>query len=141
MHDLGRKFPIVRDELKDLDPVSQLKVMTRRFIKISATESNLARIVIHEGTVPSSRLRWFVRAYLAPGYGDFDNAIKAGIKAGLIKDMPIYAISHSIISISTYAFCVAPLVKEVHGVDVTSRETINELADTILDIIFSGILK
>ncbi len=141
MHELGRKFPIVRDELKDLDPVSRLKVMTRRFIKISATDVSLVRIVLHEGTVPSSRLRWFVRAYLAPGYDDFDTAVKAGIQAGLIKDMPVYAISQSIISIATYVFCVAPLVKEVHSVDVTTPETIDELADTILEIIFTGILK
>ncbi len=141
MRDLGRRFPVARDELKDLDPVSQLKVMIRRFIKMSSIEVNLARIVVHEGTSPSARLRWFAKTYLLPGFEEFDSAVAIGIEAGLIKDLPIYTITQTMIAASSMTYCVGPLVKEIHCVDLRDKERIDELSDTILDIIFHGILK
>ena len=50
MRDLSERFPLAKDELKDLDPVSRLKVLVRRFLKMSARDISLSRIMIHEGT-------------------------------------------------------------------------------------------
>jgi len=141
MHDLNQRFPVARDELKDLDPVSQLKVMIRRFIKMSSTDIHLARIVTHEGTTPSARLKWFTNSYISPAFEEFDQAITEGIKLGLIKNLPVYAISHTLISAASFTFCISPMVKEVHGKDLTTPQTIDELSDTIMELIFSGVLK
>ncbi len=141
MRDLGKRFPIARDELKDLDPVSQLKVIFRRFVIMSANDVSLSRIIAHEGTVPNDRLSWLVQTYLEAGFGDFDKAVAAGIEAGLIKDLPVYAVTQTFISAASYTFCLAPLVQEVHGVDLRTQESIDELSDTILEMIFGGIIK
>ena len=50
MRDLANVFPSPRTRLKDLDPVSRLKVLVRRFLKMSARDISLSRIMIHEGT-------------------------------------------------------------------------------------------
>lgn len=141
MHDLGTRFPIARNELKDLDPVSKLKVIFRRFINMSARDVSLARIVAHEGMEPSARLRWFVKNYLAQGFDDFDKIILEGIQGGYIKDLPVYAITHSFIAAASYTFCLAPLVTESHGVDLKKEDVIEELSDTIMEMTLGGIFK
>ena len=54
MQDLSERFPLAKDELKDLDPVSRLKVLVRRFLKTSARDISLSRIMIH-GELPLAR--------------------------------------------------------------------------------------
>ena len=72
MRDLGERFPLAKDELKDLDPASRLKVLVRRFVRMSATDISLSRIMIHEGTNAGPRLDWIAENFLKPGFEQFD---------------------------------------------------------------------
>ncbi len=44
-HDLGDRFPLESAMIKDLGPVDKLKVITRRFIHMSASDPTLAKII------------------------------------------------------------------------------------------------
>ncbi len=140
MRDLGKRFPLSRDELKDLDPVSRLKVLVRRFVKMSALDVSLSRIIVHEGITADPRLQWIAETFLRPGFAEFDETVKEGIEAGLIKDLPVYTITHTIISAAAMTYCLAPVVKATHGVDLRETKAMDELADTILQLIFGGVL-
>lgn len=139
MRDLSTRFPNRREELKDLEPLARLKVLTRRFIQMSAADSTLTRIIVHESLTNSDRLRWLVRHYVSRGFRDFDNAIDLGIKAGQLKDLPVYSVSNTIISASTFTFCLAGMVKLVHDKNIAGEAAVHEMADSIIEILFHGI--
>ncbi|MCA0205438.1 TetR/AcrR family transcriptional regulator [Pararhodobacter sp.] len=139
MRDLSTRFPNRREELKDLEPLARLKVLTRRFILMSAADTTLTRIIVHESLTNSERLRWLVRHYVSRGFRDFDNAIVDGIKAGQLKDLPVYSVSNTIISASTFTFCLAGMVKLVHDKNVSSEAVVHDMADSIIEILFHGI--
>ena len=46
----------------------------------------------------------------------------------------------TIISAAAMTYCLAPVVKATHGVDLKETKAMDELADTILQLIFGGIL-
>src|SRR5258708_36228263 len=75
MHERGLVFPIGRLDLQDLDPLARLKVILRKFLSANTADPNLHRILMHEGMVRSSHLRWLVRRYRVTGYRLFDAAI------------------------------------------------------------------
>ena len=139
MRDLGRRFPNRRDELKDLGPIPRLQVMTRRFILMSAADPTLSRVIVHESLSQSDRLAWLVRRYIRRAFTEFDAAIQEGIASGEIKPLPVYALANTIISASSLTFCLGAMVKQVHGVDLKRQERIDEVADTIVGVLFEGL--
>lgn len=139
MRDFGKRFPLDVKELQDLDPLSRLKILTRRFIRMSAGDPNFSRIIIHENLSHSGRLAWLVDRFVARAFGEFDRLIGEGIEAGQIKDLPLFAASNTIISASAFTFCLGPMLQQVHGVDIRDPKVFEILADSIIEIIFSGI--
>lgn len=140
MEDLARSFPNRRDELKDLEPVARLKVLTRRFILMSAADPTLSRIILHESLAQSDRLQWLVRRYVGKAFRDFDEAIRAGVSGGVIKPLPEFAVSNTIVSASSFTFCLAALVRLIYQTDITQDDKIREMADTIVEILFHGLI-
>ena len=140
MRDLSERFPLAKDELKDLDPASRLKVLVRRFLKMSARDISLSRIMIHEGTAPGPRLNWIAEKFLKPGFEPLDETVEEGVDAGLLKNLPIYTVTHTIISAAAMTYCLAPVVDATHGVDLAKSASMDEMADTVLTILFDGIL-
>ena len=140
MRELSERFPLAKDELKDLDPASRLKVLVRRFVKMSARDISLSRIMIHEGTTPSPRLNWIAEKFLKPGFEPLDETVREGVDVGLLKDLPVYTVTHTIISAAAMTYCLAPVVDATHGVDLAKSASMDEMADTVLTILFDGLL-
>ena len=140
MQDLGHRFPSSSGDLKDLDPVSRLKVITRRFILMSAQDSTLSKVIVHESLADSDRLTWLVDAYVKQGFGEFDEAIAEGIALGQIKDIPIYLMTNTIVTASSFTFCFKALVRESYDVDISGTERIEEMSDGIMEILFNGLI-
>ncbi|MDG2034654.1 MAG: TetR/AcrR family transcriptional regulator [Rhodospirillales bacterium] len=140
MRELSERFPLAKDELKDLDPASRLKVLVRRFVKMSARDISLSRIMIHEGTARGPRLNWIAENFLKPGFEPLDQTVKEGVDAGLLKDLPVYTVTHTIISAAAMTYCLAPVVDATHNVDLAQSASMDEMADTVLTILFDGLL-
>ena len=104
MRDLSERFPLAKDELKDLDPVSRLKVLVRRFLKMSARDISLSRIMIHEGT--AFWLNWIAEKFLKLGFEPLDETVEEGVDAGFKY---IYTVTHTIISAAAMTYCLAPV--------------------------------
>ena len=62
-----------------------------------------------------------------------------GVDAGLLK-FAIYTVTHTIISAAAMTYCLAPVVDATHGVDLAKSASMDEMADTVLTILFDGIL-
>ncbi len=141
MRDLGRRFPNDSADLKDLDAVSRLKVITRRFILMSAHDSTLSKIIVHESLADGERLRWLAQSFVKQGFIDFDQAIAEGKSSGQVKGIPTYVVTNAIVSASSFTFCFKALVKLSYEVDISKEERIQEMADGIMEILFNGLLN
>lgn len=140
MRDLGRRFPRNSSELKDLEPSAQLNVIIRRFLKLSFHDPRLSQLIINESIGRGDRLDWFTRTFIAEGFGDFDRAIERGIECGQVKDLPLFVITNTIVASCSLIFCIGALVHKIYDVDVTDESRFEEIADTVIEIIFNGIL-
>ena len=58
-------FADVGRELADLDIIDQMKVLLRRFVRFSATNPELARIISYEGVCGGPRLKWLADHHTA----------------------------------------------------------------------------
>ena len=79
MHDLDKRFPLDLQELRDLNPVDQLRVIVRRFIAMSASRTELASILVLESIADSERLEWLVRRHFQKRIDVLENIVKAAI--------------------------------------------------------------
>lgn len=139
MHDRGSVFPAELIDLRDLDPLSRLKVLARRFLMASAQHPEIARIGVHEGMVRTARLRWFVRRYAGTTYQMFDQAIEEAMDQGLIKRHPVHQVTTIIMMGCAMPFTVPVWIKQVYGVSVTDPDEVEAYSDTLISVLFNGL--
>lgn len=140
MRDLGRRFPRQTNDLKDLDPVARLKVLSRRFITMSAVDPTLSRVILHESMAGTERLTWLVETYVRRGFGEFDELVDAGIAQGLIKDIPVHVVTNTIVSACSFTFSFGSLLEDTYDLDVQDIKRVDEMADGIMEILFHGLV-
>jgi AcrR family transcriptional regulator len=139
MRDLDRRFPRDHAELSETDPVSRLKVLTRRLFLMSAKDPTLSKIVIHESLARSPRLSVLIDRYFKRGYGEFEREIEKGIEQGVLPALPIYSVVVTLVVSATLTLCMDAMVLEVYGVDTTQPDRQLELIDSMIDILFNGL--
>lgn len=136
----GRLFRAQARDLVGLDPVEKLKALIRRLVEANAANPDYVRIVVQEGTTPTPRLTWLVETYLRPGFGVFDQALREAMDAGAIPRRPIHDVTNAITSAASLSFALHAVVEDLYGVDLTDPERVRSFADTIVDVIFAGLL-
>lgn len=135
----GGSFEIREQDLQDLDPLSRLKVIIRRFVAANAGDPDLTRILIHEGIARTPRLRWLAERFMRPGYLLFNRAIQDAIDAGLVRDLPPRDVTNIIVGASTSTFSLSALLAEVYDDEGALAPDADRLSDTLIDILLSGI--
>ncbi len=78
--------------------------------------------------------------YLRPGFGVFDQALREAMDAGAIPRRPIHDVTNAITSAASLSFALHAVVEDLYGVDLTDPERVRSFADTIVDVIFAGLL-
>jgi TetR/AcrR family transcriptional regulator len=141
MHDLDARFPLNLEELQDLHAVDRLRVIVRRFIAMSQYNTDLTSILIREALSDSERLKWLVKRHFQKRVDFLDDIIKQLIKSGEAKDIPSYLVTQGILISSSFLFCMAPLIKQVHGIDPKQRDHAVEIPDALLQFLLTGLLK
>lgn len=136
----GRLFRATARDLVGLEPVEKLKVLIRRLVEANAENPDYVRIVVHEGTTRSPRLKWLVETYLAPGFGVFDQAVREAMDAGAIPRMPVHDVTNAITSAASLSFALHAIVDDMYGVDLADPARVRSFADTVVSILFDGLL-
>ncbi len=139
MRDRGTLLPASPSDLRDLDPLSRLKVLIRRFIAISAAHPELARIAVQEGMTRSARLRWLVAKYVGTTYRSFDEAIAEAHAQKLIRDLPKHEITNIILIAASIPFTLTAWMDEIYRIRMDDPEEIDVHSDTLMKIIFEGL--
>lgn len=135
----GGSFEIRQQDLQDIDPLSRLKVIIRRFVAANAADPDLTRILIHEGISRSPRLRWLAERFMRPGYLLFNRAIQDAIDAGMVRDLPPRDVTNIIVGASTLTFSLSALLAEVYDDEDALAPDVDRLSDTLIDILLSGL--
>ena len=126
-------------DLRDLDPLSRLKVLIRRFIMINAAYPDLARIAVQEGMIRSPRLRWLVSKYVGTTYRRFDAVIGEAMEKGRIRKLPIYEVTNTILISAAIPFTLQAWMIEIYKVRMTNPADIQVYGDVLMSILFEGL--
>lgn len=141
MRSRGRAFPVSRLELKDVDPVTRLKILVRRLVEANAAEPNYPRILMHEAMARTPRLKWLIDQYVGPGFEAFDKAVRLAIEAGVIRDLPVSEVTGIITSATSLTFSISAVTSRIYGADVSSDSYVQSFSDSMILILFEGLQK
>jgi len=124
---------------KDMDSLSWGKAVIRHFIHYNATHPELYQIVFHEMSIRSERSTYISKNVLDPYTRKVNLWHKSLSKDDLIKNIP----EPNMMSI-WIGSCVSHFLLHNHmqlslNENVFSEENIEKHADTVIDVIFSGI--
>lgn len=125
-------------DMKDLDPLSQLRVALRRFVRLSARHPELGRIIMREGAEGGERLNWLVENALAANYAVYVRLVTAAQACGQVKRHSPFHLTILMHAACSMLFNLQPLVEAVDGVPL-APDSLDEIIDMILDTLIDGI--
>lgn len=135
----AQAFADVGRELAGLEPLEQMKVLTRRYVRYSASHPELARIISHEAMQGGDRLRWLNDQAIGGNFDWFRVLFEQGVDAGWMKPLPLMSVISSIGASGAYLFMVRASMWETYGLDVTDPAIVEGHADAVIEIFFHGL--
>jgi TetR/AcrR family transcriptional regulator len=141
LRDLDARFPLDVKELSDLRPLDRLKVVVRRFIALSAHSTALTSILARETLSDGERLAWLVNRHFQKRVDFLEKIVAELMATGEAKKVPAYVATQVILLSSSFFFCMAPLIKQVHGVDPGEAAELERLPDDLLELFLQGLLR
>ena len=139
MHSRGAVFPLGELDLRDLDPLSRLKVLTRRFMMASASEPHMSRIAMHEALQHSPRLTWLIERYVGVTYRLFDSTVREAIEQGRLKRLPIGDVTTLILTAGAIPFVADAWVEDLYGYSQTDTDRVDSYISTAMTVLFTGL--
>jgi TetR/AcrR family transcriptional regulator len=141
LRDLDARFPLDIKELSDLQPLDRLKVVVRRFIALSAHSAALTSILARETLSDGERLKWLVNRHFQKRVDFLDKIVAELMTTGEANKVPSYVATQVILLSSSFLFCMAPLIRQVHGIDPVAGTELDRLPDDLLTLFLQGLLK
>jgi len=124
---------------KDLDALSRLRVLLRRFVKISARHPELGKIITRESIEGGTRLDWIMSELAADHYSVFVSILKEGIAEGSLKRYPPELLTLMIHGAAATVFNLTSLSERLLETDPFGADTQQSQADMVVDVILNGL--
>jgi hypothetical protein len=141
LRDLDARFPLDVKELSDLQPLDRLKVVVRRFIALSAHSTALTSILARETLSDGERLKWLVNRHFQKRVDFLEKIVAELMRTGEANQVPSYVATQVILLSSSFLFCMAPLIKQVHGINPVGGAELDRLPDDLLTLFLQGLLR
>jgi len=139
--DIVRELTDTLDDLSDLDSISRLKFFIRRYIGIVSERPEVFDIITREGETAGPRLTWLTRQHLTPLYELWTNLVDAAQAEGKIKaTIASYHLSQIIAGASYHFIASQVRMREVYGIEVSTRELRDRHTNAVIDVLFAGML-
>jgi AcrR family transcriptional regulator len=111
----------------------------RRFVRFAAAHPELNRIMVHEATADSDRLRWMVERHVRPLYETIGTVWQRLRAAGLAAPLEPAAVHYVIVGAASLPFVNAPEARLLTGAEPTSRAWVEAHADGLVATLLPGL--
>ncbi|MBT8219898.1 MAG: TetR/AcrR family transcriptional regulator [Bacteroidia bacterium] len=125
---------------KDLDPVAYGKAMTRWFIHYSANHPALYQIMLYEMATRTDRGKWLLENVSIPLSKRLEFSLDQQVKKGASKPIPHANWISIILGACTNFFMMKDQMRIEYDIDVFDKQQIDQHADLVIDILYSGII-
>ena len=129
---LGERFR----GLEGVDAATKLRLVVREFVKYSAENPQLHRLMTMEGRKESERLVWLVKRHISRFFAISTKLIREAQALGVVRAGDAGQLHYCAIGIATAAFSLAPEYKLVTGNDPFTRSHLEQIADLVCDFLF-----
>lgn len=140
----GRMETVVQGVEEDVlraGPHDAIRIMARRFVYFNARYPEVARLILSESAVKSTRLEWMVDKHLRPMIRQVEAMFQTGLEAGVLKPLPIQSVVFAFLGAVPHFFDAAPLIDLLWGFDPLSPEHVEAHADTLVEMFTSGLFR
>ena len=111
----------------------------RRFVRFAAGHPELNRIMVHEGTVDSDRLRWMVERHVRPFYDATRAAWQELRDAGIAAPIDPATVHYVIVGAASLPFVNAPEARLLTGAEPTDPTWVEAHADGLVATLLPGL--
>ena len=125
---------------KDLDPLNYSKAMTRWFIQYSGRHPALYQIMTFEMASRSGRGKWLMEHIAVPLSKRLAFSHRQQVESGILKPIPIANWLSIILGACTTFFMMKHQLRHQFDVDVYDEKEIEQHADVVIDVLYSGIM-
>ena len=122
--------------LEGVDAATKLRLVVREFVKYSAENPQLHRLMTMEGRKESERLVWLVKRHISRFFAISTKLIREAQASGVVRPGDAGQLHYCTIGIATAAFSLAPEYRLVTGNDPFTRSHIEQIADLVCDFLF-----
>jgi TetR/AcrR family transcriptional regulator len=122
--------------LEGVDVATKLRLVVREFVKYSAENPQLHRLMTMEGRRESERLNWLVRRHVSRHFEISATLIREGQALGVVRPGNAGQLHYAAIGVATAAFSLAPEYRLVTGDDPFTAKYVEEIADLVCDFLF-----
>ena len=143
-------FELLGAELADLpllarvdDPQELASVFAeaiRRFVRFAAAHPQLNRIMVHEGTEDTDRLRWMVDRHVRPLYDAIRVVWERLRDAGIAAPIDSATVHYVIVGAASLPFVNAPEARLLTGVEPTDAAWVDAHANGLVATLLPGLL-
>ncbi|MGB0112042.1 MAG: TetR/AcrR family transcriptional regulator [Ilumatobacteraceae bacterium] len=144
-------FELLREHVGELAALSGIDdedalaaafaVGLRRFVSFAAAHPELNRILVHEATEDSDRLRWLVERHVAPMYTLNRSLWQRLLDAGVAAPIDPSMIHYVIVGAASMPFVNAPEVRLLAGAEPTDPAWVAQHADGIVAMLLPGLVR
>jgi TetR/AcrR family transcriptional regulator len=142
-------FGLLGDELADVplpagtdDPArlaTAFAEAVRRFVGFAAAHPELNRIMVHEGTEDSDRLRWMVEHHVRPIYDATRDVWQRLRDAGLAAPIDAATVHYVIVGAASLPFVNAPEARLLTGAEPTDPAWVDAHANGLVAMLLPGL--
>jgi TetR/AcrR family transcriptional regulator len=122
--------------LEGVDAATKLRLVVREFVKYSAENPQLHRLMTMEGRRESERLVWLIKRHVSRHFAISTKLIREAQALGIVRPGDPGQLHYCAIGIATAAFSLAPEYKLVTGHDPFTRSHVEQIADLVCDFLF-----
>jgi TetR/AcrR family transcriptional regulator len=142
-------FGLLGEKLADLglpgrtdDPAqlaSAFAEAVRRFVRFAAAHPELNRILVHEATAESDRLRWMVEHHVRPLYDVIRVVWQRLLDAGIAAPINPALVHYVIVGAASLPFVNAPEARLLTGAEPTDPAWVKTHADGLVATLLPGL--
>ena len=137
---LVHSFGGALQELTDVGTEQRLKVLLRRFVRFTAENPELPRVMARETSRGGPRLEWLAERHVRRLHDHFRTAFETGRAEGVIKPLLGEFVMFILMGASAHLFVATGMARQLHGMDVTDPQTIETHTSTLIEVLFHGLL-